>query len=161
MPSCFFTGHRNAPSDRSLIIKTGNVIIDLITKEGVTDFYAGGAVGWDTICAKLVLTLRKKYPQIKLHLLLPCPTEFQTARWNNKQKEEYAMILKAADSFEIISENYDKDCMKKRNARLVEAGDICVCYFNENDFRSGTGQTVRMAQKAGRNIINMYGFPEE
>ena len=50
--------------------------------------------------------------------------------------------------------------MKKRNARLAELGDICICYYNEKDFRSGTGQTVRMAEKAGKRIINMYTISE-
>lgn len=154
--SCFFTGHRNAPSNTFIISKTGSVITDLI-KEGVTDFYAGGAVGWDTICARLVLSLKEKYPQIKLHLVLPCPPEQQTLKWNDMQKKEYNMILRQADRIDIVSDNYGKDCMKKRNSRLVELGDICICYYNENDFRSGTGQTVRMAQKADKKIINMFG----
>ena len=158
--SCFFTGHRYAPFDTLLIVKTGHVIIDLIEK-GVTDFYAGGAIGFDTFCEKLVLSLRKKYPQIRLHLILPCPPEIQTAKWTDVQKEEYNKILNDADDVKIISDSYDKNCMKKRNARLVELGDICLCYFNEKDKRSGTGQTVRMAQKAGKKIINLYNFSEE
>lgn len=158
--SCFFTGHRNAPFDTLLIVKTGHVIIDLI-ENGVTDFYAGGAVGFDTFCEKLVISLKRKYTHIKLHLILPCPPEIQTAKWNDKQKEEYNKILNAADDKEIISENYSKDCMKKRNAKLASLGDICLCYFNENDSRSGTGQTVRMAQKSKKRIINMYNYSEE
>ena len=46
--------------------------------------------------------------------------------------------------------------MKARTARLVElASDYCICYWNPKDFRSGTGQTVRMAQKKVIEIINM------
>lgn len=160
MKSCFFTGHRNAPFDTLLIVKTGHVITDLI-ENGVTDFYAGGAVGFDTFCEKIVIVLRRKYKHIKLHLVLPCPPEIQSAKWNDEQKEEYNKILNDADDIEILSENYSKDCMKKRNARLAELGDICLCYFNDNNSRSGTGQTVRMAQNAEKRIINMYGFSEE
>ena len=158
METCFFTGHRNAPSDTLLVIKTGTFIIDLINKCGVTDFYAGGALGWDTICAKIILDLKKIYPQIKLHLILPCPPEIQTSKWKNEQKEEYYKILKAADDVEILSEKYETDCMKKRNARLAELGDMCVCYYNEKNFRSGTGQTFRMAQKAKKPIANMFDY---
>ena len=158
MKSCFFTGHRNAPSDTLLIIKTGTFIIDVINKCGITDFYAGGALGWDTICARLILDLKKIYPQIKLHLVLPCPPEQQTSGWSRGNRSEYDFILKRADDVEIVSGNYDKDCMKKRNARLAERGDICLCYYNEKDPRSGTGQTVRMAQKAGKPVANMYDY---
>ena len=155
MRSCFFTGHRNIGFDVMLIVKTGYIINDLIN-EGVTDFYAGGALGWDMICEELILSLRKKYPEIKLHLILPCPPEQQTSGWDEGDRAEYDSILKSADDVEIISENYDKDCMKKRNTRLAELGEICLCYYNEKNFRSGTGQTVRMAQKAEKKIINVY-----
>ena len=156
--SCFFTGHRYAPDDARLIAKTSDVIIDLIENKEVTEFYAGGAVGWDTICANLVLSLKGNYPKIRLHMILPCPPEIQSAKWNTEQKEEYYKILKSADSVDIISENYTSGCMKKRNARLVESGDVCICYFNENDSRSGTAQTVRMARESSKEIINMYDF---
>ena len=159
MKSCFFTGHRNIGFDAMLIVKTGHIINDLI-KDGVTDFYAGGAVGWDMICEELVLSLRKKYPEIKLHLILPCPPEQQISGWGDGDRAEYDSILKNSDDVEIVSESYDKDCMKKRNARLAELGEICLCYYNEKNFRSGTGQTVRMAQKAEKKIINVYDSAE-
>lgn len=54
------------------------------------------------------------------------------------------------------SERYYDGCMKGRNARLVELATVCcICYWNVNDKRSGTGQTVRMAQKKGIEIINL------
>lgn len=158
--SCFFTGHRNVRFDPLLIIKTGHAINDLI-KEGITDFYAGGAIGWDMICEELVLSLKKKYPYIKLHLILPCHPKQQTLNWSEEDKSEYDSILENADDVELVSINYSNDCMKKRNSRLVSLGDICLCYFNENDKRSGTGQTVRMAQKAEKRIINMYYHSEK
>ena len=40
---------------------------------GVTDFYNGGAIGFDMLCAKTVIALKAEYSDIKLHLLLPCP----------------------------------------------------------------------------------------
>lgn len=155
MNSCFFTGHRNVKPDKALISKTTDVMTRLITQENITDFYAGGALGWDTICAGLVLDLKEKYPQIKLHLVLPCAPEFQTAKWDHRQKEEYYRILRYADDVEFVSKNYSSDCMKKRNARLAESGEICVCYFNEQNTRSGTSQTVRMAQRFGKRIYNL------
>lgn len=58
---------------------------------------------------------------------------------------------------EQVSERYYNGCMKARNARLVElATDYCICYWNPKDFRSGTGQTVHMAQKKGIEVINLF-----
>ena len=154
MKKVFFTGHRKKiPNDADMVIFTA-ILLKLIS-DGATDFYAGGALGWDMICAYAVLKMREKYPDIKLHLVLPCPPEEQTAGWDVYHKEVYQKILEAADSVEIVSEHYDKNCMKKRNERLVELGDVCVCYYNKKRFRSGTGQTVRIAEKQGKKIINI------
>ena len=47
-------------------------------------------------------------------------------------------------------------CMQKRNARLVELSDICVCYLNEKRSNGGTAQTVRMAKKGGVDVVNLF-----
>ena len=154
MKKVFFTGHRkNIPNDADMVILTA-ILLKLIS-DGTTDFYAGGALGWDMICAYAVLKMREKYPDVKLHLVLPCPPAEQTAGWDVYHKEKYQKILEAADSVEIVSDHYDKNCMKKRNERLVELGDVCVCYYNKKRIRSGTGQTVRIAEKQGKKIINI------
>lgn len=130
--------------------------LKMLILKGASDFYAGGALGWDMLCEEAVIALRKNLaPHIKLHLVLPCPPEEQTAHWSSFDKEVYRKILEAADSVEVLSEHYTKDCMKNRNARLAELGDVCVCYYDENRRRSGTAQTVRMAERLGREILNI------
>ena len=44
--------------------------------------------------------------------------------------------------------------MKERNSRLVNKADICICYLKNK--RTGTGQTVRMAETKGIDVINLY-----
>lgn len=155
MGSCFFTGHRSFSIERDDVLEDLTSLFHILAESGFTDFYCGGAKGWDTYCGFAVKVLKKYYPQVKLHLVLPCPPEKQTLNWKEDEKEEYNILLKIADSIEIISNDNDKDCMKKRNVRLVELGDICICYFNKKDTRSGTAQTVRMAQKANKTVLNM------
>ena len=47
--------------------------------------------------------------------------------------------------------------MKQRNARMVELVDCCVAYYDESsNARSGTGQTVRMADLKGIEVINLF-----
>lgn len=154
MKGCFFTGHRNVKITESLSNRLSITLKELIN-DGVTNFYAGGAIGWDILCEKTVIKLKRKYP-IKLHLLLPCPPCEQTKRLKDSEKNDFYKILEAADSSEIISEEYTKDCMKKRNMRLAQSGEICLCYYNERRCRSGTAQTIRMAEKRGVNIINFF-----
>ncbi|MCH5193820.1 MAG: DUF1273 family protein [Oscillospiraceae bacterium] len=151
--SVCFTGHRNVKVTDELVFLLNKTLTELI-KNGAVDFYAGGAIGWDMLCEQTVLDLRNKFPQIRLHLVLPCSSEEQTADWSNAQKAEYQKILTAADMVEYTSEHYYDGCMKVRNVRLVELADCCVCYY-DNRRRSGTGQTVRIAVKKGIQIFNL------
>ena len=156
--SVCFTGHRTIAEDKEKLSARLYALLErLVTEKKVTDFYTGGAVGWDALAALTVLKLRESYPEVKLHLVLPCPFEEQSAKWKEAQKTEYLHILGLADSVEQVSDRYYNGCMKARNARLVElASDYCICYWNPNNFRSGTGQTVRMAQKKGIEVINLF-----
>ena len=78
-------------------------------------------------------------------------------KWTEEQKAELEKLLGLADSVEYVSDRYYNGCMKDRNARLVELATVCcISYWNPNNFRSGTGQTVRMAQKKGIRVINLF-----
>ena len=103
-----------------------------------------------------VLKLREVYPQVELHLILPCSNEEQTAKWTEEQKTEFYRILDFADSVEYTSERYYNGCMKVRNARLVELADFCFCFWDMSRQRSGTAQTVRMAQRKKIMIVNFF-----
>ena len=152
MKTCCFTGHRIIKITPELVQRLKDTIVKLI-EQGVTDFYNGGAIGFDTLCAETVIALKGEYKDIKLHMLLPCPPEEHAKRWNKAQIAKYNEILKAADSVTVLSEHYTEDCMKQRNKRLVELADCCICYYNNP--RSGTGQTVRMAREKGIDVLNL------
>ncbi len=156
--SACFTGHRTIKADICTFSALLSSVIEmLIADKGVTDFYAGGAYGFDAVSAFSVLHLKENYPEVKLHLILPCSKEEQSRKWTAEQKAEPEKLLGLADSVEYVSDRYYNGCMKTRNARLVElASDYCICYWNPSNFRSGTGQTVRMAQKKGIKIINLF-----
>ena len=156
--SVCFTGHRTIAEDKETLSARLYALLErLVTEQKVTDFYTGGAVGWDALAALTVLKLRENYTEVKLHLVLPCPFEEQSTKWNEAQKTEYLHIFGLADSAEQVSDRYYNGCMKARNARLVElASDYCICYWNPKHYRSGTGQTVRMAQKKGIEVINLF-----
>lgn len=155
--SACFTGHRNFTGNtKNLDTRLYDILERAITKKNVADFYTGGAVGWDELAARTVLKLREIYPHIKLHLILPCSNEEQTAKWTKEQKTEFYRILALTDTVEYISEHYYNGCMKIRNARLVELADFCFCFWDTNRQKSGTAQTVRMAQRKKIMIINFF-----
>lgn len=157
MRNICFTGHRTVYNIEKVQHDLSDVIESLI-QDGAVNFYAGGATGFDTLAADTVILLRKKYPHIRLHLVLPCCKAEQTLLWSDTQKAKYHTILSAADSVEYISEHYYDGCMKKRNACLIELADCCVCYYNDKNSASGTGQTVRMALKKRISIVNLFSL---
>ena len=105
----------------------------------------------DSIAAQTVLRLQKKYPQIKLILVLPCVS--QADRWAPADKMTYYEIMKQANKIVYTSQIYTKDCMFKRNRHLVNYSSACICYLNRST--GGTAYTVDYAHKCGLQIINI------
>ena len=156
---CAFTGHRptkfpwkyDEQDKRCIELKA--VLIEQIEKlaaAGVTNFYSGMALGVDTWAAMAVLALRERKPTVKLHCVLPC--EGQEIKWAIPAQTRYKMILGEADSVDYVSRFYYKDCMLKRNQRLVDSAALLIAVYN-GEKRGGTAATVRYAQKTGREII--------
>lgn len=152
--SCFFTGHRVLKIDDELFTILKSTLKSLIER-GVTDFYAGGALEFDMVCANYVLRFKEDMFDIRLHMVLPCDLEIMCEKWGMAERGENKRICRYADSVEQVSQEYYDGCMKKRNARLAELGDICVCYWDGRK-RGGTFQTVNMAKKKGIEIINLF-----
>ena len=156
--SLCFTGHRIlAEEPKALFNRLCNILEDIIKSRGITVFYAGGAIGFDTVAAKAVLHLRDDlHYNIKLCLILPCSNDEQTRDWSTCEKFEFKNILGRADTVEYTSKDYHPSCMKIRNKALVDhATDICLCYLEEGH-KSGTSQTVNFAKEKGLEIINIY-----
>ena len=150
---CCFTGSREMASisRRDLANKLENLIVELIEKEGYTDFRAGGARGFDTLAALVVLKLREKYPNIKLHLFLPCKN--QEKLFSNQEQHFYRLILQRADTYFFVQENYSNSAMFARNRALVNGADLCIAL--PLSAHGGTQYTVGYARKQGVPIINL------
>jgi len=87
-----------------------------------------------------------------LLLILPCIE--QDANWSEMQKNAYNFTLEAADEIIYTSDAYTKGCMAVRNRYLAENCDMLIAYVGRSN--SGSAQTVRMAEKCGKRIYNLY-----
>jgi Uncharacterized protein conserved in bacteria len=150
--TCCFTGHRKIPQNEIAEIEKSleHELIKLIS-QGIQYFGAGGALGFDTIAALNVLRLKKKHPQIKLIMVLPCKE--QTKNWQDEDIKIYSEILKKANKIVYTSEYYSPNCMHVRNRHLVDHSNYCIAYLNRN--KGGTAYTVNYAKQNGLNIINI------
>ena len=71
--SCCFTGHRQiAPADEPTLKAALKEQAIRLIGHGVTHFYCGGALGFDTLAAACILELKKQNSDIRLLLALPC-----------------------------------------------------------------------------------------
>ena len=150
MKSCCFTGHRFVPEEEKTALRIElDVTVRRLIKEGVEEFYCGGARGFDTLAAETVLHLKKTYPFIQLNFILPCTD--QTRFWGKADQQKYSYLLAHSDDVHCLYEGYRPHCMHERNRELVNASQTCVCYLKEQD--GGTAYTVAYAAKNHKRII--------
>lgn len=155
--SCCFTGHRAVSgADAAALRPALRAEIGRLAEKGVTEFYAGGARGFDMLAEETVLEMRKTLP-VRLHLILPCRD--QDTKWPQNLRVRFEAILKAADSVRYITDEYDESCMRLRNDALVEAAACCVCYMQRKS--GGTAYTVNQARRAGLEIIHLLTMEPE
>lgn len=153
------TGHRpqklpwgfNEEDKRCLSMKKELYsIIEESIKNGYKIFLSGMALGFDMICAEIVLELKKKYKDIKLVAALPCKN--QDCKWNSVQQKRYRYLLKKADSIRCIYDDYiGPECMLERNEYMVNASSKMIALFN--GLPGGTRKTIEYARSKGLDVI--------
>ncbi len=148
-----FSGHRNLPQDcMELQANLEKAIIELIER-GVVFFGNGAALGFDQMAAETVLKLKENYPHIRLVMVLPCPPNQQSLKWNDNQKKRYYEILNQADKVRILSQQYTSSCMLDRNRHMVDNSAYLICYLREQ--HGGTFYTVNYAEQQGIKILRL------
>lgn len=152
MDTACFTGHRILRRELIPEIETAlEAILEKLIARGIIHYGCGGAIGFDMIAGATVLRMKKRYPQLRLIMVLPC--EHQDAKWNPVDRDKYRQLLKSADKVMYLQTSYDYQCMLKRNRYLVDNSGVCIaCLTN---VRGGTAYTVRYAASQDREIINI------
>lgn len=99
------------------------------------------------------MRLKEHYSQIRLVLVLPCPSERQTLKWNAEHKQRYYNILKKADKVRMLYDHYTSTCMLDRNRHMVDNSWYLICYLRENI--GATAYTVKYAERKGINAVRI------
>lgn len=157
--TCCFTGHRpqnlpwgfNELDIRCLKMKKRlkEEIIKAINSGYIT-FISGMALGFDMICAEIVLKLKRKYPYIKLIGAIPCKT--QDKIWKEKDKKRYRRLIKKLDGIRCIYDSYiGAECMLERNRFMINNSSLVIALFNGKS--GGTKKTLEYAQKQELRVV--------
>lgn len=147
LKSVAVTGHRTVESLNEQ--KLEEVFKQLI-KKGYNRYLVGMAVGFDSICFRILEKLREK-SDIKIIACIPCKD--QAKYFTESQKAEYERMVKSADEKRIFSEKYTSYCMHRRNCYMVDKSNVIVAYLRKSF--GGTYNTVKYAEKQGKTIVHV------
>ncbi|HJB26364.1 MAG TPA: DUF1273 domain-containing protein [Firmicutes bacterium] len=150
-----FTGHRpgllpcngeeSSPAVKRLKYDMSRAIHKAI-EQGYLRFITGMAPGFDLWAAQAVLSFREIYPRV----FLECAVPYR----GHGRGSLYREILEHADRITVLSEQYYDGCLLARNRYLVEQSSLLIAYCVQ-EHGSGTGYTLRLAQKHGLDIIKI------
>ena len=166
--ACCFTGYRPEKFSFSLVFgndemkeleeKIYNAVFALV-EEGFSEFYCGMASGFDLLCGKAVVDIKRTNPEKAIKLLAAIPYRSQSNGFSNMWKKLYDIVLHEADESRLISEEYSLNGYDKRNRLMVDNSSAVICYFDGKS--GGTANTVKYALKKGRRIINLADYEIE
>ncbi len=152
MKTCCFTGHRTIdPAHMSRMQRLLEGQIAACVRQDICFFGAGGALGFDMLASETVLSMRDRYPTIRLILVLPCRNH--TCRWPLAEKRRFARIAAKADKIVYTAHAYSPGCMQQRNRHLARHSDMCICYLTHAP--SGTQYTVDCCKERNMPIVNI------
>lgn len=151
---CCFTGHRPeklhiSEKDVKNLLKTA---IKQAIEDGFLTFITGMARGIDIWAGEIVLSLKKKNPDI--HLICTPPYEGFEKRRDISEQKLYHHILENADFTKYICEHYSKQCFQIRNCYLVDHSKRVIAAFNGET--GGTKNTIIHANRKGVEVTNIF-----
>lgn len=151
--ACCFTGHRIIPPDKadSLRERLKSEIERIYTENGITVFYAGGAIGFDALASEAVIECRTAHPDIRLIVVIP--HKEQAKRWSAEETAQHDYIKSSANEVICLAEHYYRGCMQRRNRYMVDHSGVCVCYLARET--GGTAYTVNYARRCDLRVINL------
>lgn len=163
-----FSGHRpeKLPLSGSGGAKVIRVLKSILYKEildsisdGYSCFITGLARGIDLWAGEIVMELKAQGEDIRLIAVSPYKKHGES--FKGEEKFILGNIMLKADEFICLGEDYSKGCLQRRNEYMVDRSDKLIAVVS--DYKSGTGSTIRYAEKQGVpvRIINAKTLEEQ
>lgn len=161
--TCCFTGHRpKGLPDRGenggvLFERLKAAALDVIGKlvdMGYHTFITGMAPGFDLMAAQLLIERYAADERIDLVCAVPYCSQIDELH----SEQDILLYQKALQSAKAVVVFFDKktdSCYKTRNRFMVNYSSAVIAYCASKSPRSGTLQTLRMAEKAGLKIFRV------
>lgn len=157
-----FTGHRPEKLSDGAV---GRVVMSMLYEEirfaveqGVDTFYTGMAPGIDLCAAAYVLQLRQQHSHLRLICVKPFADCGRSLR--GSALYQFNSVLTEANAVLELSDHYHASCYRVRNQYMVDHSDLLIAVVKE--LHSGTGQTIRMAERRGLPVRKIdIGYVEQ
>lgn len=152
-----FSGHRpeklplNGDSDSSVIRYLKSIlykeILDSITA-GYDRFITGLARGVDLWAGEILMELKEQGEKISIIAVKP----YKAHGDNFVGEEKYSLgrLISRSDEVICLADKYRKGCFQRRNEYMVDRSGKLIAVVS--DYRSGTGATIRYAEKQGIEV---------
>lgn len=100
--TCCFTGHRNIPpgEQTKILTRVRHRLIPLI-QSGIIYYGVGGALGFDTLVAEMLIELKKENGRLRIIEVLPF--EGYRDRWTPEQQLHAKNLDKKMDKIVYVS----------------------------------------------------------
>ena len=137
---CAFFGHRRVPDGVGEILeKELTAIIETYDSDIV--FYVGDKGQFDRIVQNTLVSLKDKYPEIKVYVVLDSiPTE----------KNYFNLSTVVPETVETAPKRF---AMSHRNRWMINECDLAVVYYS--DVTGNTRKHVDMLKRKNKTIINI------
>ena len=155
---CCVTGHRSkgfpflCEETEALYreyLRKLNFKVQNLVGEGYQYFITGMAEGADLDFANCVLDLKRLNKTIFLEAALPFPVS--AAKRKTAYNEQRDQILEQCDQGYVVSKQYYRGCMHKRNRYMVDQSDLVLAIWNGRE-EGGTWDTICYAKAKGKSI---------
>lgn len=146
-----FFGHREIDHFSAVADQTEEVIRQLLIQYPYVEFLVGRDGDFDQIVSSAIRCVKRQCGKEGCCHILVLP--YLRAEYANNVEEYEAYY----DEIEICEESaavHPKGAIRIRNRFMVDRSDLVICYL-EHD-HGGAFQTVRYAEKIGKDIINIH-----
>lgn len=158
--TCCFTGHRAAKLPWGFYeadprcIKLKQQIYDTaeaVYASGIRHFICGMANGCDMYFGEAILQLKLAYPDVILEAAIPYSG--QADHWKEPEKSRWQRLYDNSDYITVVSQDYTKDCMNKRNRYMVDHSSVLIAAYNGT--KGGTQNTMLYAIRSKCEVIQI------
>ena len=146
---CFF-GHRQIDDLRLVEQKVKAFIDRLLNEHEYVEFLVGRDGEFDQLVTSAILRCRKRLDTANCSVIWVMP--YLKSDYI-KNRESYDSYYDSVEVCELSANAHPKSAIQIRNKAMVDRSDLCVFYVTHKG--GGVYQTLRYAEKADANIINL------